>query len=172
MRRCWSRPWWRATSSSGSSAASRTTGQFAEEDAELLGAVANQTAVGLKKAELIERLTAENLVKDMFDALAAGSVEAGRGQGERGGLRPDSGRTSSCTSSARPERPADGRLVGAGGPVAGRGCGGSDPRAFFDSRPDRVRALAPLPSANGRCGRGAPGRRASRWAARRDWSSD
>src|SRR5262249_59114746 len=38
--------------------------------------VANQTAVGLKKAELIERLTAGNIVRDMFDALAAGSVEA------------------------------------------------------------------------------------------------
>ena len=37
--------------------------------------MANQTAVGLKKAELIERLTAENIVKDMFEALAAGSVE-------------------------------------------------------------------------------------------------
>ena len=50
--------------------------QFSDEDADLLGAVANLTAVGLKKAELIERLTAENIVKDMFDALAAGSVEA------------------------------------------------------------------------------------------------
>ncbi len=50
--------------------------QFSDEDAELLGAVADQTAVGLKKAELIERLTAENIVKDMFDALAAGSVDA------------------------------------------------------------------------------------------------
>ena len=59
--------------------------QFAEEDAELLGAVANQTAVGLKKTELIERLTAENLVKDMFDALAAGSVEAAEAKaGEAG----------------------------------------------------------------------------------------
>ena len=62
--------------------------QFAEEDAELLGAVANQTAVGLKKAELIERLTAENLVKDMFDALAAGSVEAGEAKARDAGLRP------------------------------------------------------------------------------------
>ena len=52
--------------------------EFTDEDAELLGAVANQTAVGLKKAELIERLTAENIVKDMFDALAAGSIEAGQ----------------------------------------------------------------------------------------------
>ena len=50
--------------------------------------MANQTAVGLKKAELIERLTAENIVKDMFDALAAGSVRGRRGQGARGGLRP------------------------------------------------------------------------------------
>jgi hypothetical protein len=59
--------------------------QFADEDAELLGAVANQTAVGLKKTELIERLTAENLVKDMFDALAAGSVEAAEAKaGEAG----------------------------------------------------------------------------------------
>ena len=49
--------------------------RFGDEDAELLRAVANQTAVGLKKAELIERLTAENIVKDMFEALAAGSVE-------------------------------------------------------------------------------------------------
>jgi GAF domain-containing protein len=49
--------------------------QFSGEDEELLRAIANQTAVGLKKAELIERLTAENTVKDLFDALAAGSVE-------------------------------------------------------------------------------------------------
>ena len=45
---------------------------FAPDDAGLLRAVANQTAVGLEKAELIERLTAENIVKDMFEALAAG----------------------------------------------------------------------------------------------------
>ena len=37
--------------------------------------MANQTAVGLKKAELIERLTAENIVTHMFDALAAGAVQ-------------------------------------------------------------------------------------------------
>ena len=49
--------------------------QFTAEDAELLRAVANQTGVGLKKVELIERLTAENTVRDMFDALAAGSTE-------------------------------------------------------------------------------------------------
>jgi GAF domain-containing protein len=47
---------------------------FTGEEAELLQAVADQTAVGLKKAELIERLTAEHVVKDMFDALASGTL--------------------------------------------------------------------------------------------------
>ena len=83
--RCWWPRWWRATSSSGSSAASPTTGSSAADDAELLGAVANQTAVGLKKAELIERLTAENTVKDMFDALAAGSVDAAEAKASEAG---------------------------------------------------------------------------------------
>jgi GAF domain-containing protein len=41
----------------------------------LLHAVANQVAVALKKAELIERLTAENLVRDLFEALASGSPD-------------------------------------------------------------------------------------------------
>ena len=47
---------------------------FTDEEAELLQAVADQTAVGLKKAELIERLTAEHVVKDMFDALESGTL--------------------------------------------------------------------------------------------------
>ncbi len=99
--------------------------QFTDEDAELLGAVADQTAVGLKKAELIERLTAENIVKDMFDALAAGSVEGGRGEGGRGALRSRPRRTCSCTSSA-PRAPTracrPGRRWRAG---SRRACGGS-----------------------------------------------
>jgi GAF domain-containing protein len=43
------------------------------EDDELLRAVANQVVLALRKAELIERLTAENLVRDLFEALAAGA---------------------------------------------------------------------------------------------------
>jgi GAF domain-containing protein len=122
-----------------------TDRQFTDEDEELLGAVANQTAVGLKKAELIERLTAENTVKDMFDALATGSVEAAEAKANE----------ASCNL-AQPhlflhvERPP-------GGPEDGPGWSGLanrleaelrriGSRALFDSRPDRLRALAPLPS--------------------------
>jgi len=43
-------------------------------DEDLLRAVANQTAMGLQRAELIARLTARDRVKDLFDALAAGGA--------------------------------------------------------------------------------------------------
>ena len=41
--------------------------------AELAGAVANQTAVAIKKIELIERLTEKNLIKDFFEELVRGT---------------------------------------------------------------------------------------------------
>ena len=41
---------------------------------ELARAVANQTAVAIKKIELIERLTEKNLIKDFFEQLAGGRV--------------------------------------------------------------------------------------------------
>jgi GAF domain-containing protein len=117
--------------------------QFTEEDAELLGAVANQTAVGLKKAELIERLTAENIVRDMFDALAAGSVEAAEAKASE--ARCDLGRAHLFLHVERAPRASNGatewprradRLETRLRRVS--------PRAFFDSRHDRVRVLAPL----------------------------
>ena len=116
--------------------------QFTDEDAELLGAVANQTAVGLKKAELIERLTAENIVKDMFDALAAGSVEAGEAKAQEAG----------CDLARRHlflhvERAPGAERAPIRPDLATRfeaRLRRLSPRAFFDSRHDRVRALAPL----------------------------
>jgi GAF domain-containing protein len=41
-------------------------------NADLAGAVANQTAVAIKKIELIERLTEKNLIKDFFEELVRG----------------------------------------------------------------------------------------------------
>jgi GAF domain-containing protein len=48
---------------------------LADDAGELLRSVANQIAVALKKAELIERLTEENVVNDLFDALERGRVD-------------------------------------------------------------------------------------------------
>jgi GAF domain-containing protein/sugar diacid utilization regulator len=120
-------------------------GQFNEEDAELLGAVANQTAVGLKKAELIERLTAENIVKDMFDALAAGSVEAAEAKASE--ARCDLTRPHLFLHVERAPRARDAAQVWP--ELAARletRLRRMYPRAFFDTRHDRVRALAPLPT--------------------------
>jgi GAF domain-containing protein len=122
--------------------------QFAVEDAELLGAVADQTAVGLKKAELIERLTAENIVKDMFDALAAGSVEAAEAKASEADcdlsrphlfLHVESAPRTPGSTPAWPDLVA--RLEAKLRRL--------NLRAFFDTRHDRVRALATLPGEPG-----------------------
>ncbi|MDP9188748.1 MAG: GAF domain-containing protein, partial [Actinomycetota bacterium] len=120
-------------------------GQFTEEDEELLGAVANQTAVGLKKAELIERLTAENTVKDMFDAMASGAVEDAEEKAAAAGCNldlahlflhverdHDVGQEAAAWSDLATTLEAELRRIGS--------------RAVCDARPDRIRALAPLPS--------------------------
>jgi GAF domain-containing protein len=119
---------------------------FDDEDAELLRAVAHQTAVGLKKAELIERLTAENIVKDMFEALAAGSVEAAEAKASE--ARCDLTRPHVFLHAVR--APSTGEERPAWPDIANRFEGRLRrlyPRAFFDSRHDWVRAIAPLPTA-------------------------
>ena len=119
--------------------------QFTEEDAELLAAVANQTAVGLKKSELIERLTAQNTVKDMFDALAAGSAEAAESKAAEAGC--DLARPHLFLYLERAPRAAEGTStlpeLSSQLEAQLRRLGW---RAYFDTRPDRVRALAKPPS--------------------------
>jgi GAF domain-containing protein len=121
--------------------------EFDDEDAELLRAVAHQTAVGLKKAELIERLTAENIVKDMFEALAAGSVEAAETKAAE--ARCDLTRPHVFLHVVR--APSEGEVPSRGWlELAARLEGRLRrlyPRAFFDSRHDCLRAIAPLPTA-------------------------
>jgi len=121
--------------------------QFGDEDAELLGAVADQTAVALKKAELIERLTAENIVKDMFDALAAGSAEAAAakaGEARCDLSQPHVFLQVERAPEARESSPAWPELSTRLEARLRRLC----PRALFDARHDRVRVLAPLAGAD------------------------
>jgi sugar diacid utilization regulator len=60
-------------------------GPFGEEEDELLRAVAHQVAVALHKAELIERLTAENIVRDLFEALASGTMDVAEARARAAG---------------------------------------------------------------------------------------
>ena len=55
-------------------AASYTDRAFGDEDAEIARAIAHLAAVAIKRAELIERLTKANIIKDLFEALAAGAT--------------------------------------------------------------------------------------------------
>jgi GAF domain-containing protein len=116
---------------------------FGEEDAGLLRAVANQTAVGLKKAELIERLTAENIVKDMFEALAAGSVKTA--ELKAGEARCDLSRRHVFLHVERAPEAEETPWPELASRVQSR-LRRLHRRAFFDARHDSLRALVPLPA--------------------------
>jgi sugar diacid utilization regulator len=58
---------------------------FRNEDDELLRAVAHQLAVAVHKAELIERLTAENIVRDLFEALVSGTMDVAEARARAAG---------------------------------------------------------------------------------------
>jgi sugar diacid utilization regulator len=66
-------------------AATRARPAFGQEADELLRAVANQLAVALHKAELIERLTAENIVRDLFEALERGTTDVAEARARAAG---------------------------------------------------------------------------------------
>jgi GAF domain-containing protein len=56
-----------------------------DEQEELLRAVAHQAAIALQKVNLIERLTAENIVRDLFTALAAGNAHVAEARARAAG---------------------------------------------------------------------------------------
>ncbi len=115
---------------------------FTDEEAELLQAVADQTAVGLKKAELIERLTAEHVVKDMFDALASGTLataEAKAGEAHWDFSRPHALlRIERAPESA--DRPPWPELASRAQAQLRR----RYPLGLFDGQRESVRAIVPL----------------------------
>jgi GAF domain-containing protein len=118
---------------------------FSDEDAELLRAVANQTAVGLKKAELIERLTAENIVKDMFEALAAGSVETAEAKAAE--ARCDLSRPHAFVHIERAGQDSDGPTWPELAARVQARLRRLYRRAFFDAGHDSLRALVPVAAA-------------------------
>jgi GAF domain-containing protein len=103
-------------------------------EVDLARAVANQTAVALKKIELIERLTEKNLIKDFFEQLARGEALPGlEGRATRLG----------CDLDQR-------YLVLAASPPSDeleRGLAAAAPGSLFDRRDDSTRALLRVPHA-------------------------
>ena len=113
-----------------------------DEAEELLRAIANQIAVALKKAELIERLTEENIARDLLTALEQGRDADARSRARHARCdldrphvfvhvldAPASADDAPWAERAERAEAALRRLV---------------PGALCDAGPDRVRALLPL----------------------------
>jgi sugar diacid utilization regulator len=101
---------------------------------DLARAAANQTAVAIKKIDLIERLTEKNLIKDFFEQLAGGNV-LGDLEGRAARLGCDLDRR---------------HLVIAAAPLSDeleRALATAAPGSLFDRRDDSMRALLLIPAA-------------------------
>ena len=106
-------------------------------EVDLARAVANQTAVAIKKIELIERLTEKNLIKDFFEQLAGGNV-LGAVEGRAARLGCDLDRSYLIAEIAPPDDAAEKAIAAAA------------PGSLFDRREDSTRALLRVPSAGER----------------------
>jgi GAF domain-containing protein len=103
------------------------------DELELARTVASQTAVAIKKIELIERLTEKNLIKDFFEQLAGGGVLADL-EGKALRLRCDLDQRHLVLAAT----PAHDRLERALLAIA--------PGSLFDRRDDSIRALLRVPA--------------------------
>ena len=72
-----------------SSPCARARSRFPAQHQELLQAVANQAALALRNAEHIERLTAENLVRALFEALDDGALDIAEARARAAGCDLD-----------------------------------------------------------------------------------
>ena len=100
---------------------------------DLARAVASQAAVGIKKIQLIERLTEKNLIKDFFEELAGGRIGSDL-QGRAARLRCDLDQPHIVLAA----EPADDTLEPA--------LAAHLPGSLFDRRGDSLRALVPIPA--------------------------
>jgi sugar diacid utilization regulator len=94
--------------------------------------VANQTAVAIKKIELIERLTEKNLIKDFFEQLAGGA-SLGDLEGRAARLGCDLDQRYLVLATAPPHDQLEKALLSAA------------PGSLFDRREDSMRALVCIP---------------------------
>jgi DNA-binding PucR family transcriptional regulator len=119
-----------------------------DEAGDLLRAVANQVAVALGKAQLIERLTEENMARNLFAALARGHVDDAQARARRARCDLDRPYAFVHAASARelgPEAQDEPWLVRAERLEAA--FRRLVPGALCDADADHVRALLPLAGA-------------------------
>ena len=114
---------------------------FTAEEARLLDAVGDQLASALHKAGLIERLTEEHLVRDLFDALAEGRPDVVESRARAAGH--DLGQPHVVAVLEPLDEEPDAGWPEVAARVEAR-LRGAVPGALSDPGDDRVRALLPL----------------------------
>ncbi|HTU78073.1 MAG TPA: GAF domain-containing protein [Solirubrobacteraceae bacterium] len=116
---------------------------FSGEDTELARAIAHIAAVAIKRAELIERLTNANIVKDLFEALAAGAAAFAVAKAAEVRCNLNEPFLMVCAEPAGGLEPASVEWRQAAGTL-GRGLGALAHHAAVEAGPGPVRAAIPL----------------------------
>jgi GAF domain-containing protein len=116
---------------------------FTDEHREIARAVAHLGAVAVKRAELIERLTNANIVKDLFEALAAGASAFGAAKAAEVRCDLSQPYLVGCGEPAAGGEQGSGEWRAAAEAI-GRGLAELVPLAAVEAGPGPVRALLPV----------------------------
>jgi GAF domain-containing protein len=117
--------------------------KFSGEDTELARAIAHIAAVAIKRAELIEHLTNANIVKDLFEALAAGATAFAVAKAAEVRCDLTEPYLMICAEPAGGLEPASVEWREAA-EALGRGLAALAPRAAIEAGPGPVRAAIPI----------------------------
>lgn len=114
--------------------------RFSAEDTEIARAIAHLTAIAIKRAELIEGLTKANIIKDMFEALAAGATAFAAAKAAEVRCDLTGPYLMVCAEAVPDRRQASGEWLLAAEEL-GRGLSELAPRAAIEVGPGPVRAV-------------------------------
>ena len=120
-----------------------------EHDRELANSLASQTAVGLKRLQLTDRLAERNRIKDLFDDLASGmGGPALAGRARRLGIDPEAPHVvvwcAPARDGARPPTTAEEQGFGMAAEALDAAIARLVPGSLADRREDALRILVPL----------------------------
>jgi GAF domain-containing protein len=121
---------------------------FSQEDTEIARAVAHLTAVAIKRAELIEGLTNANIIKDIFEALAAGATGFAASKAAEVRCDLSAPYVIACAEPAGGRESASGEWRAAAD-LLGRELATLAPRSAIEAGPGPVRALLAVSSREG-----------------------
>ncbi len=113
---------------------------FGDEAAYIAHAVAHLAAVGIKRAELIEGLTSANIIKDLFELLAAGATSLAAAKAAEVRCDLTSSYLMVCAQPAGAREQSSGEWRAAAESL-GRGLSELVPRSAIEAGPGPVRAL-------------------------------